>query len=125
MPLRHRSDFKQALSTLQQEVGEEPRVPTYSYKHKQWEAQSSSSTWWIWQGSWSSSDNSESQERSEPSIEYLHVFNLNLLQIDRLQLTAVYCKRRECKYNTSNDVFPRCTSDSLGKTFMETSAIDW
>ena len=40
MPLRHRSDFKQALSTFQrwqQEAGEEPHVPTYSYKHKQWE----------------------------------------------------------------------------------------
>ena len=43
MPLRHRSDFKQALSTLQrlqQEAGEEPHVPTYSYKPKQWEAKS-------------------------------------------------------------------------------------
>ena len=52
MPLRHRSDFKQALSTLprlQQEAGEEPQVPTYSYKHKQGEARSSSSTWWNWQ----------------------------------------------------------------------------
>ena len=40
MPLRHRLDFKQALSTLQrlqQEAGEEPQVPT------QWEARSSSS----------------------------------------------------------------------------------
>ena len=39
MPLRHRSGFKQELSTLQrlqQEAGEEPHVPTYSYKHKQW-----------------------------------------------------------------------------------------
>ena len=35
VPLRHRPDFKQALSTLQrlqQEAGEEPQVPTYSYK---------------------------------------------------------------------------------------------
>ena len=59
MPLRNRSDFKQALSTLerlQQEAGEEPYVPTYSYKHKQWQsAQSSSSTWWQWQDSWWSS----------------------------------------------------------------------
>ena len=34
MPLRNRSDFKQALSTLQrlqQEAGEEPHMPTYSY----------------------------------------------------------------------------------------------
>ena len=38
MPLRNRSDFKEALFTLQrlqQEAGEEPHVPTYSYKHKQ------------------------------------------------------------------------------------------
>ena len=56
VPLRNRSDFKQALSTLerlQQEAGEEPYVLTYSYKHKQWQlAQSSSSTWWNWQGCW-------------------------------------------------------------------------
>ena len=59
MPLRHRSAIKQALSTLQrlqQEAGEESHVPIYSYKHKQLElAQSSSSTWWNWQGSWWSS----------------------------------------------------------------------
>ena len=38
IPLRNRSDFKQALSTLerlQQEVGEEPFVPTHSWKKKQ------------------------------------------------------------------------------------------
>ena len=38
MPLRNRSDFKQALSTLQQlqqEAGEEPQVPTCSHKHQQ------------------------------------------------------------------------------------------
>ena len=72
MPLRHRSDSKQALSTLQrlqQEAGEEPHVLTCSYKHKQWQlAQSSSSTWWNWQGSWWSSYNSESQEGGEPSL---------------------------------------------------------
>ena len=65
MPLRHRSDFKQALSTLQrlqQEAGEEPHVPTYSYKHQHWEARSSSSTWWNWQGSWWTPYHSESQE---------------------------------------------------------------
>ena len=38
-PLRKRSDFKQALSTLQrlqQEAGEEPHVPTYSHKQRCW-----------------------------------------------------------------------------------------
>ena len=30
------------------------------------------------------------------------------LQIDRLQLTAVYCNRRRCKDNTSKDPFSRC-----------------
>ena len=73
MPLRHRSDFKQALSTLQrlpQEAGEEPHVPTHSDKHKQWQlAQSSSSTWWNWQGSWWSSYYSESQEGGETSLK--------------------------------------------------------
>ena len=34
--------------------------------------------------------------------------NSILLQIDRLQLTAVYCNRRVCKVNTSNDPFSRC-----------------
>ena len=70
MPLRHGSDFKQAMSTLQrlqQEAREAPQVPTYSYKHIQW-AQCSSSTWWNWKGSWWSSYNSESQEGGEPSI---------------------------------------------------------
>ena len=55
LPLRNRSDFKQGLSTLerlQQEAGEEPYVPTYCYKHKQWQLAQSSSTWWSWQDSW-------------------------------------------------------------------------
>ena len=69
LPLRKRSDFKQALSTLErlhQEAGEKPFLPTYSYKHKQWQsASSSSSTWWKWQDSWWSSLNSESQGRGK------------------------------------------------------------
>ena len=72
MPLRHRPDFKQALSTLQrlqQEAGEEPQVPTYSFKHQQWEARSSSSTWRHWQGSWWTPYHSESQDGDAPSIE--------------------------------------------------------
>ena len=72
IPLRNRSDFKKALSTLerlQQEAVEEPYVPTYSHKHKQWQlAQSSSSTWWNWQDSWWSSYNSESQGRSKQNL---------------------------------------------------------
>ena len=64
----------------------------------------------IWQGSWWSSYNSESQEEGEPSIEwtcdpFLAVFGKTLrrrlsriqfflLPLDRLQLTAVYCNRR-------------------------------
>ena len=59
IPLRNRSDFKQALSALerlQQEAGEEPQVLTYSYKHKSWQlAQRSFSTLRNWEGSWWSS----------------------------------------------------------------------
>ena len=54
MPVTHRPDFKQALSTLQrlkQEAGGDPQLPTYSDKNQHW-AQSSSSTWWNCQGSW-------------------------------------------------------------------------
>ena len=72
LPLRKRSDFKRALSTLErlhQEAGEEPFPPTFSYKHKQWQlASSSSSTWWKWQDSWWSSYNSESQSRGKQSL---------------------------------------------------------
>ena len=127
---RHRSDFKQALSTwqrLQQEAGEEPHVPTYSYKHEQWEARSSSSTWWNWQGSWWTPHQSESQEGGAPSsectgrlrcLQYLasffetdfHEFNLFCYRL------IVYSWRRStvtdgvCTDNTSNDPFSRCTS---------------
>ena len=73
IPLRNRSDFKQALSTLerlQQEAGQEPYVPTCSYKHKQRQlTQSSSSTWWNWQDSWWSSSSSESQGGGKQSLE--------------------------------------------------------
>ena len=56
VPLRHRPDFKQALSTL------------YSNTSQQW-ARSSSSTWWNWQGSWWTPYHSESQDGDAPSIE--------------------------------------------------------
>ena len=69
LPLRHRPDSKRALSTLQrlqQEAGEEPHVRTYSHKHKQLEAQGSTSSSWNWQGSWWTLDYSASQEGDAP-----------------------------------------------------------
>ena len=71
MPLRNRSDFKHALSTLQrlqQEAGGGPLVPACSCVRRRWEARCSSSAWWNWQGSWWTSYHSESQE-GEPSLE--------------------------------------------------------
>ena len=107
MPLTHRPDSKQALSTLhrlQREAEEDPYVPICSHKHKQLEAQSSS-TWWNWQGSWcflilQKVKKEVSQVLSERWDPFRAVFSKNLtmtltnsifLQIDRLQLTAVYC----------------------------------
>ena len=59
LPLRHRKDFKQALSTLerlQQEAGEEPYVLNLLLQTQTMAvAQSSSSTFWNWQDSWWSS----------------------------------------------------------------------
>ena len=46
MPIRHRSDFKQALSTLRQLKDQEDAA------HQQRWTQSYSSTWWNWQESW-------------------------------------------------------------------------
>ena len=67
MPLRQRPDFRQALSTLhrlQREAEDDPQVLSYSNKRQQW-AQSSSSTWWNWQGSWWT----PCHDGDEPSIE--------------------------------------------------------
>ena len=36
--------------------------------------------------------------------------SITLLQMNHLQLTTVYCTRRRCKHNTSNDMFSRCKS---------------
>ena len=115
LPLRKRSDFKQALSTLarlQQEAGEEPYVPTFSFKHKQWQlAQSSSSTGWNWQDSWWSSLNSEGQgrgkqspgnERRDPLLIVLWrkppkmAFKNSILFVTdgSVTFTSVYCNRR-------------------------------
>ena len=99
MPLRHRSDFKQALLTLQrlQQAGEEPRVPTYSYKHEQWEARSSSSTWWNWKGSWWTPHHSESQEGGEPRDEWterLVACSMWENSSGKDFQTSVYCDRR-------------------------------
>ena len=58
-PLRKRSDFKQALSTLKrlhQEAGGDQLEPIPYWKYKKWRpASSSPSTWWQWQESWWSS----------------------------------------------------------------------
>ena len=39
--------------------------------------------------------------------EFILLFSI-LLQIDRLQLTAVYCNRREVQDDTSKDPFSQC-----------------
>ena len=108
MPVTHRPEFKQALSTLQRlklKAEGDPQVPTYSNRNQQW-AQSSS-TWWNWQGSWWTPYSHESHDGDAPSTDLLNaVFgkilldktflnSITLLQMDRLQLTAVYCNRRE------------------------------
>ena len=58
-PVRKRSDFNQALSTLNrlhQEAGGQQLRPMPYWKYKEWKpASSSSSTWWQWRESWWSS----------------------------------------------------------------------
>ena len=47
MPIRHRSNFKQAFSTLRQLKDKEDEAQ----RNQRW-TQSHSSSWWNWQGSW-------------------------------------------------------------------------
>ena len=47
MPIRHRSDFKQALSTMRQLKEKEEEAQ----RRQRW-TQSYSSSWWSWQGTW-------------------------------------------------------------------------
>ena len=64
MPVQRRSDFKQALSTLQQLKEKEEEAQ----RNQRW-AQSSSSSWWSWQGSWWTPYSYESHHGDEPSTD--------------------------------------------------------
>ena len=63
MPVEHRLDFKQALSTLQQLKQNEEGA-----RRNQQSAQSSSS-WWNWQCSWWTPYSCENHHGDEPSID--------------------------------------------------------
>ena len=117
-PLRKRSDFKPALSTLKrlhQEAGGDQLEPIPYWKYKQWRpVSSSSSTWWQWQESWSVFTRIHRKSRrkmhakvldrtvqpvvyrtlAKTSDERLSRIHFILLQLDRLQLTSVFCNRR-------------------------------
>ena len=116
--MRKRSDFNQALSALNRlhrEVGGRQLRPMPYWKYKQWKSSSSSSsTWWLWSESWWSSQGfKESQQKrmqakvcdrtvrpvvyrslAKTSDNWLSRIHFILLQMDRLQLTAVHCNRR-------------------------------
>ena len=65
MPIRHRSDFKQALSTLRQLKEREEGAQ----RNQQWAQSSSSSSWGSWQGSWWAPYSYESHHGDEPSTD--------------------------------------------------------
>ena len=66
MPVQRRSDFKQTLSTLQQlKEKEEEEAP----QNQRWAQNSSSSSWWSWQGSWWTPYSYESHHGDEPSTD--------------------------------------------------------
>ena len=66
VPVEHRSDFKQALSTLQQLKQKEEEAR----RNQQWaQSSSSSSSWWSWQGSWWTPYSYESHHGDEPSTD--------------------------------------------------------
>ena len=63
MPIRHRSDFKQALSTLRQ-----LKEKAEAQRNQRW-TQSYSSSLWSWQGSWWTPYSYESHHGDEPSTD--------------------------------------------------------
>ena len=66
VPVKHRDDFKQALSTLQQLKQKEEGAQ----RNQQWaQSSSSSSSWWSWQGSWWTPYSYESHDGDEPSTD--------------------------------------------------------
>ena len=72
VPVEHRSDFKQALSTLQQLKQKEEgalQTSTNSPRNQQWAKSSSSSSWWSWQGSWWTPYSYGSHDGDEPSTD--------------------------------------------------------
>ena len=72
MPVEHRPDFKQALSTLQQlkqKEGGTLQTSTNSRGNQQWAQSSSSFSWWSWQGSWWTPYSFESRDGDEASTD--------------------------------------------------------
>ena len=65
VPVQRRSDFKQALSTLQQLKEKEEEAQ----RNQRWAQSSSSSSWWSWQGSWWTPYSYESHHGDEPSTD--------------------------------------------------------
>ena len=65
VPVEHRPDFKQALSTLQQLKQKEEEAQ----RNQQWAQSSSSSSWWSWQGCWWTLYSNESHHGDEPSTD--------------------------------------------------------
>ena len=100
MPLTHRSDFKQALSTLQRLQQEAAHVPTYSYngRHKVHLLHGGigkvSGGLLIIQKVKKVVSQVLSERGGKNLRKRLSQIPFILLQIDRLQLTAVYCNRR-------------------------------
>ena len=127
-PVRDRSDFNDALTTLNrlhQESGERQLRVSF-WKYQQWYSSSSSSScWWrlsdSWWSSWQLTRKSTTElmcradmiERGDPlcavfsqnlrRVDFEDVFGL--LQLDRLQLTVVCCNRQGCEHHTSHRPF--------------------
>ena len=103
MPIQHRSDFKQALSTLRQLKEKEEEAQ----RNQRW-TQSSSSSWWSWQESWWTPYSYESHHGDVPSTDWSgQPFKAWFSRIHLLCYSwIVYSWRRStvtdggCKYHT-------------------------
>ena len=130
MPMRHRPDFKKALSTLHRLKKAEDKA-----FYQNWSQSSSSSSWWQWQTSWWHPSfetsprrwtwhwsNGETWEVNETSIYVWHEshkeFGAKITVIISVTANAVHCHRRVCKEYIST------TEKWLGKLYLYSNNIN-
>ena len=114
-PMRDRSDFNEALTTLNrphQESGEERLAPIPYWQNQTWHPSSSSSStsWWQWNDSWWSSWQLTPSQTASELMKEQHIERGDPLcrffqTRSEARLCIFFYNRRECEQHTSRHIF--------------------